>query len=205
MSKLYVSLSCCRCAYYMQINEVNAWVTRALLEYPFKVNTDLPASQYLLQFTKVSESEGHAKENDDDDDLMIWLMIKDGDGDDGCWNFRYVLSSCFLEWKFVNFKWYLIETSPKCLMIIIFSSPALSFNHLIVCSLYRNTFSFCTGLKTFSFLVEELHTKCRISNRLYKCHGGEGIIMIYVQYIPKDMCAVHALFCFVVVRNQTKQ
>ena len=101
----------------MQINEVNAWVTRALLEYPFKVNTDLPASQYLLQFTKVSES-GHAKENDDDDyddddddDLMIDDLIDDQGWGWGWWLLELLI--CFIilfSWmKFVNFKWYLIE------------------------------------------------------------------------------------------------
>jgi len=37
----------------MQIQEVNIGITRALLEYPFKVKPDLPANQYLQQFNKV--------------------------------------------------------------------------------------------------------------------------------------------------------
>ena len=50
---MLVSIHNCRCAYYMQIHEVIAWVSRALLVYPFKVNPDLQPNQYLPAFTKV--------------------------------------------------------------------------------------------------------------------------------------------------------
>merc|ERR1712224_68821 len=50
---LVLEINSLKCAYYMQIHEVIAWVSRALLVYPFKVNPDLQLNQYLPAFTKV--------------------------------------------------------------------------------------------------------------------------------------------------------
>lgn len=50
---LVLEINSLKCAYYMQIHEVIAWVSRALLVYPFKVNPDLQPNQYLPAFTKV--------------------------------------------------------------------------------------------------------------------------------------------------------